>query len=112
MLLSSEVGKESFCMTHQKSQDQMTEIFELSIHEFIKGSKELAIATSFSLKCPKVGSLGRTCWAPLWLITMLLTQEEGQGLPSGSGPPPPVLRASPPEVSLWDYGDEALKAHL
>lgn len=26
VLLLSEVGKESFCMTHQKSQEQMTEV--------------------------------------------------------------------------------------
>lgn len=64
VLLSSEVGKESFCMTHQKSQDQMTEIFELSRDELIKGSKELAVATYFSLKCHIAGSLGRADGPP------------------------------------------------
>lgn len=48
VLMSSEIGKESFCMTHHKSQGQMTEISELSRDECIKGSKELAVATSFS----------------------------------------------------------------
>lgn len=48
VLLSSEVGKESFCMTPQKSQDQMTEILDSSRDEFIIGSKELASATSLS----------------------------------------------------------------
>lgn len=79
-LLSSELGRQSFCVTPQESQDQMTESSELSRDEFIKGSKELAMATSFSLKCHRVGGLGKAP-GPLWLMSW--TQETGQELASG-----------------------------
>lgn len=57
-LVSSEVGKDNFCMTHQQSQAQMTD-FELYRGEFMKRVRELAIVTSFSLKCHIVVSLRR-----------------------------------------------------
>lgn len=69
-------------MTHWEGQDQMTEILNHRrlIYQRIT---ELAITTSFSLKCHLVGSLSSAGPLHPQLILMLLTQEKGQGLLSG-----------------------------
>lgn len=58
-LLLAEAEKESACVTHRSSHAQMTD-FKLSRDEFMKGTRELAVSASFSLKCHLSVSLGRT----------------------------------------------------